>query len=131
MVYYNWTIDTNLDETDFLDVTFNFKTGKDFPFRKPNNNPLCTNYKSNDTPPIIKELPQTINKIIYDLPCNKEEFNKTKPLYENGLKESGYITSLKYTTPYENTNRNRNQKIIWFIQHFSQNVKRNIRHYFI
>ena len=29
------TIDTNLDETDFLDVTFNLKTGKYFPFRKP------------------------------------------------------------------------------------------------
>ena len=27
------TIDTNLDETDFLDVPFNLKTGKYFPFR--------------------------------------------------------------------------------------------------
>ena len=34
------TIDANLDETDFLDVTFNLKTGKYFRFRKPNNNPL-------------------------------------------------------------------------------------------
>ena len=27
------TIDTNLDETDFLDVTFTLKTGKYFPFK--------------------------------------------------------------------------------------------------
>ena len=27
------TVDTNLDETDFLDVPFNLKTGKYFPFR--------------------------------------------------------------------------------------------------
>ena len=31
------TTETNLFETDFLDVTFNLATGKFFPFRKPNN----------------------------------------------------------------------------------------------
>ena len=31
------TIEANLFETDFLDVTFNLPTGKFFPFRKPNN----------------------------------------------------------------------------------------------
>ena len=80
------TIDTDLDETDFLDVTFNFKTGKYFPFRKPNINPLYTNYKSNHTPPIIKELPKMINKRIYDLSCNKEEFNKAKPSLRKCIK---------------------------------------------
>ena len=34
------TVDTNLIETDFLDVTFNLATGKFFPYRKPNNIPL-------------------------------------------------------------------------------------------
>ena len=34
------TIDTNLTETKFLDVTFNLATGKFFPFRKPNNVPI-------------------------------------------------------------------------------------------
>ena len=79
----------------FLDVTFNLKTGKYFPFRKPNNKALYMNYKSNYPPPIIKELPKMINKRIYDLPCNEEEFNEATPLYENALKESGYTTSLK------------------------------------
>ena len=31
------TIETNLFETDVLDVTFNLAMGKFFPFRKPNN----------------------------------------------------------------------------------------------
>ena len=31
------TIDTNLIETDVLDVSFNSNTGKYFPFKKPNN----------------------------------------------------------------------------------------------
>ena len=34
------TIDTNLIETDFLDVSFNLNTGKYFPFKKLNNKPL-------------------------------------------------------------------------------------------
>ena len=34
------TIDTNLIETDFLDVSSNLNTGKYFPFKKPNNTPL-------------------------------------------------------------------------------------------
>ena len=34
------TIETNLNETDFLDVTFNLATEKQFPFRKANNTPL-------------------------------------------------------------------------------------------
>ena len=33
------TIETNLIETDFLDVVFNLATKKSFPFRKPNNTP--------------------------------------------------------------------------------------------
>ena len=34
------TIDANLIETDFLDVTFNLNSGKYWPYRKPNNPPL-------------------------------------------------------------------------------------------
>ena len=34
------TIETNLVETDFLDVTFNLLTGKYYPYNKPNNSPL-------------------------------------------------------------------------------------------
>ena len=92
----NITIDTNLIETDFLDVTFNLVTGKFFPYRKPNNKPLYINAKSNHPPTIIKELPNMINKHLSDLSCNKEEFKKAKPLYENALKASGYKLEMKY-----------------------------------
>ena len=34
------TIETNLQITDFIDVTFNLKNEKYCPFRKPNNDPL-------------------------------------------------------------------------------------------
>ena len=51
------TIDTNLIEIDFLDVTFNLATGKFFQFRKPNKVPLYINVKSNHPSAIIKDLP--------------------------------------------------------------------------
>ena len=55
------TIETNLIETDLLDVTFNLLTGKYFPFRKVNNKPLYINAKSNHPLTIKQELPKMIN----------------------------------------------------------------------
>ena len=45
--------ETNLIETDFLDVTFNLATKKYFPFRKANNTPLYINAFSNHPPTVI------------------------------------------------------------------------------
>ena len=77
------TIDTNLIETDFLDVTFNLATGKFFPYRKPNNIPLCINVKSNHPPSIIKDLPKMINKRLSDLSCNKRSSIKQSRCMKN------------------------------------------------
>ena len=74
------TIDANLIETDFLDVSFNLEKEKSFPYRKPSNNPLYIHSESNHPPFIIKQLPWMINKRILNLSCNEHEFNKTKPL---------------------------------------------------
>ena len=56
------SIDINLQITDFLDVTFNLKNGKYYPFRKPNNGPLYINALSNHPKNIIKEIPNMIGK---------------------------------------------------------------------
>ena len=125
------SIDTNLVETDFLDVTFNLTTGKFFPYRKPNNIPLYINVKSNYPSSIIKDLPKMINKRLSDLSCNKEEFDKAKPLYEKSLHESGYKTSMSYAQTEVKNSRNRNRNIIWFHPPFSQNVKTNIGKLFL
>ena len=125
------TIDTNLIEPDFLDVTFNLATGKFFPYRKPNNIPLYINVKSNHPPSIIKDLPNMINKRLSDLSCNKEEFDKAKPLYEKSLHESGYKTSMSYAQTEVKNSRNRSRNIIWFNPPFSQNVKTNIGKLFL
>ena len=79
------TIETNLFETDFLNVTFNLVTGKFFTFRKPNNQPLYINAKSNHPANILRDLPSMINKRSSDLSCNEEEYEKAKPLCECAL----------------------------------------------
>ena len=74
------TIDTNLIETDFLDVLFSLEMEKIFPYRKPSNTPPYIHSESNYLPSITKQLPSMINKRILNLSCNEHEFNKTKPL---------------------------------------------------
>ena len=105
------TIDTNLSETDFLDVSFHLNTGKYFLFRKPNNAPLYIHSKFNHPRSIIKELPSMTNKRISSLSCDKNEFNKAKITYETALKNSGYQATLKLEKTSQNTRQNRNRKV--------------------
>ena len=93
------TIDTNLIETDFLDVSSNLNTGKYFPFKKQNNTPLYIHSKSNHPPSIIKQLPSMTNKRISSLSSDETEFNKAKITYETALKNSGYQATLKFWKP--------------------------------
>ena len=125
------TIETNLFETDFLDVTFNLGTKKYFPFRKANNTPLYINAFSNHPSAIIKQLPKMINKRTSDLSCNKEEFDKVKPVYESALKDSGHFSSMSHNSNTQNARRKRNRKVIWFNPPYSQNVKTNIGKLFL
>ena len=120
------TTDTNLIETDFLDVSFDLGMDKFFPYRKPRNIPLYIHSESNHPPSIIKQLPSMINKRISNLSCNEHEFNKAKPLYESALKSSEFNCSMKFEAPVENARRNRNRKVIWFNPPYSLNVKTNI-----
>ena len=91
------TIETNLFERDFLNVNFNLATGNFFHLRKPNNQPLYINAKSNHPPKVLRDLPNMINKRLSDLSCNEEEYEKAKPLYETALNERGYKTAMAYT----------------------------------
>ena len=50
------TVQSNLEVVDYLDVTLNLTTGKYYPFRKLDNDPLSINAKSNH-PPTIRQIP--------------------------------------------------------------------------
>ena len=79
------TIKTNIQITDFLDVTFNLKNEKYYPFRKPNNDPLYINVFSNYPKYIVKENLNSNGKRISEISCDKHEFEKAKGDYNKAL----------------------------------------------
>lgn len=119
------TIDADLEQVDFLDVTLCLRTDKYWPYRKPNSEPLYINKLSNHPPSIIKELPKTIEKRVSDLSCNSAEFAKSKPLYEEALSRSGFAVKLNFVEP-TSRRRNRPRNIIWFNPPYNAQVKTNV-----
>ena len=119
------TVSTNLTATDFLDVTFDLKENKFFPYRKPNNTILYVNKESNHPPVVLKEVPNSINKRISDISCDENEFLKAKPLYEEALKTSGFDVELSYC-PNKKKKRKRRRKEIWFNPPFSVSVQTRV-----
>ena len=81
----NITIDVNLTQVDFLDVTLSLTEEKFWPYRKPNSEPLYINKMSNHPPCIIKEIPKMVEKRLSELSFDQEKFENAKPEYEEAL----------------------------------------------
>ena len=62
----------NLVQTDFLDVTFNLKSKKYWPFCKPNDQTLYIHTQSNHPPITKKQLPPMLSNRLSQLPYNQE-----------------------------------------------------------
>ena len=71
------TVQSNLKVVNYLDVTLDLTTGKYYPYRKPDNNPLYINTNSNHPPSIIRQIPASISTRISGSSCDSDEFNKT------------------------------------------------------
>lgn len=126
------TIEANLKIVNFLDVTLNLHSGKFYPYRKPNDQPLYINALSNHPPKILQNLPAAISKRISDLSCDQETFSEAAPIYERALAESGFPGKLTFSE-HDSTGRKRKRrrKIIWFNPPFSKNVRTNIGRSFL
>ena len=99
-------IKTNLKIVDFLDITFNLSNVTYKPYRKPNDNLLCVNTSSYQSPQIIKELPTSTAKRLSKISSSIEIFNSAKVEYENALENSGYYSiKLNYTQTKENKSK--------------------------
>ena len=124
------SIESNLTVTDFLDVTLDLENEQYYPYRKPNNHPIYISTSSNHPPSVIKEIPHMIENRISKLSCNKEEFERVKPFYQNILKESGYDYNISYQeinpSPSNKHKNRRKRNITWFNPPFSLNVKTQI-----
>jgi len=119
------TIDCNLHQVNFLDVTINLKTNKYWPYRKPNDVPLYIHKESNHPPTITKQLPIMIENRISAISCDETEFNKVKEEYNDALKRSGYDHTIRFAKNQRPKYR-RKRQVIWFNPPYNAKVSTNI-----
>ena len=68
------TAEINYHTVNFLDVTLDLKEERYIPYRKPNNDPLYIDSRSNHPPCIIKQLPVSINERLCSLSSDEKSF---------------------------------------------------------
>ena len=83
----NITIEANLTQTDFLDVTLDLTQNKHFPYRKPINDYFFINRQSNHPFSILKQLPHMIQARLSNLSSDEGKFTSAKFSYEEALKK--------------------------------------------
>ena len=114
-----------------LDVTFDLPSEKYWPYRKPNNEPLYVHSQSNHPPVIIKHIPKNITHRLSSISCDKEQFDKAKPDYENALKNSGFDGDMEFIEVTQKRRRKPRNNIIWFNPPFDLQVKTNVARRFL
>ena len=73
------TVQTNLKFVNFLDITLNLNNGKYYPYRKPNDKPVYIHKQSNHPPNIIKNIPDSISRRVFDISYDKEIIIRAAP----------------------------------------------------
>ena len=104
------TIQSNLKSVDYLDITLNLTNGFFQPYRKPNDEPLYINTKSNHPPTVIKQISVAIKRRLSALYSKEETFDNAEPLYDKALRSSGFNESLHNCKKITSTHTKRNKK---------------------
>lgn len=134
------TIETDMKQVDFLDITLNLQTNTFQPYRKPNNRPQYVHAQSNHPPQTIKNIPPSINKRINEISSSRQIFEDNKAEYNDALKESGYKERLEYNNTdnqesQENnrttTKKNRRRNITWYNPPYNSTVTTNLGKQFL
>ena len=131
------TAEVNHQVVNFLDITFNLRDEEYLPYRKPNNDTLYIDSRSNHPPAIIQQLPKSINRRISTLSSSESIYKSVANMYESAVKNSNYKTKLEYASDSSSDNhtpsnkRKRKWQIIWFNPPFSRNMHSNIGRDFV
>ena len=78
-------------------MLFDLKNNVFRPYKKPNNNRLYVNVKSNHPPSVLKQIPIGVGKRLSEVSSSEEVFKQSVPVYEEALKSSGLDGKLTYT----------------------------------
>ena len=125
------TIEFNMNRVNFLDATLDMPSGKYWPYRKPNDNPLYINKNSNHPPTITKQLPGMVEQRISSISCDENEFNKVKDVYQKALKDSGFDEDINFKAATPRRRHTRTRKTIWFNPPYNAAVETDIGRKFI
>ena len=115
------TAETNLVQTNFLDVTLDLKSGRYWAFRKPNDQPLYIHRLFNHLPVIKKQLPLMLATRLSQLSCDSKEFSNAVPEYVEAMQRSGHTGKLEYADNLGSKKKKKRKRTP-----FSEHVKTNI-----
>ena len=97
---------------NFLDITFDLRSGTFKPYMKPGNVPQYVNVQSNYPPSILRRIPQTINQRLSGISSDKQSFDASTRPYQEALKKSGYSYNLHYDPEPAQKTRRRSRNIL-------------------
>ena len=136
-------ISSNIKIVNFLDVTLDLSNNSYKPFIKSNQNPSYINVNSNHPKNIIKQIPKAVNLRIGKLSANEKIFKESSKRYIDALKNSGFKEDFRYlkenitneitkeNNNYDQKNKNRKRKIIWFNPPFCKPANIDVGKYFL
>ena len=90
---------------------------------------LSTRAQKIQPPPILKNIPESINKRLSEISSDKECFDNVKGVYQEALNKSGHNYNLSFNATPNQTPRpriNRQQNILWFNPPYSKNMETNV-----
>ena len=93
------TAQVHYQTVKFLDITLDLINGIFKTLQKIKNVPQYINSRSNHTPAIIKQIPNSINHCLSSLSSDQQSFDSCKPVYENALRQSNYNVTLQWNIP--------------------------------
>ena len=73
------------------------------------------NRQINHPPPLLKNIPEKINKRLNSISSSKNVFDAAIPPYQKALDESAYTCKLTYSPqPAQKRNKNRQRRATWY-----------------
>ena len=102
------TAEINHHVVNFPDATLNRSEENHQPYRKPNNDPLYVDARSNHPSNIIKQIPNSISKRLSSLSSNEKSFSNNLPVYEDAFKHSSYNAKLTYSDQHNKSHQRHN-----------------------
>ena len=86
------TVEANTTKVNFLDVTLDLQSGKQYPYTKEGNISLYVHKKSNHPPSILKNIPESINKRSQKfLPAKNHLIKRKIPTKMHSTRAATYI----------------------------------------